>query len=127
MVIGKDTLVKSFERRYDFVSARAVYSASLESSGLKDKDSYTAADVASICAYLQNKNNTEGLIDYLQAQVSGGGAPKKEGAKPAPKKEEAKPAAKKEEAKPAAKKEEAKPAPKKPAQPKKPSRKGKGD
>jgi outer membrane biosynthesis protein TonB len=115
MVIEKGLLVKSFERRYDYYSARAVYAQSLASSGLKDKDSYTSDDVANICAFLESKSQTEGLIEHLQALAGITKAPpKKVEAKPAAKKAEAKPEEKKAEAKPAAKKPEPKPAAKKP-------------
>jgi len=131
MVIEKDALVKSFERRYDFVSARAVYTASLESTGLKDKDSFSADEIASICAYLQGKSNTADLVEHLQKQLSGDApkpAAKKAEEKPAEKKAEEKPAENKPaENKPAEKKPAAKkPAAKKPAA-KKPAPKGKGD
>lgn len=103
-------LLKAFEARFDYLSARTVAGEVLSASGVGKKDGYAAAEVKSIVAAVQGSFGASGqsIIDALGAPAP---AAKAEPAKEAPAKAPAKDDAKDDEkAAPAAKDEKAAPA-----------------
>ncbi|MCB9739908.1 MAG: hypothetical protein H6747_11610 [Deltaproteobacteria bacterium] len=111
-------LLKAFEARYDYLSARTVAGEVLTASGVGKKDGYAAAEVKSIVAAVQGSLGASGqsIVDALGAPAPAPAAkaePAKEAPAKAPAKDDAKDDAKDEKAAPAKadeKKEAAKPA-----------------
>lgn len=107
-------LLKAFEARYDYLSARTVAGEVLTASGVGKKDGYAAAEVKSIVAAVQGSFGASGqsIIDALGAPAPAAKAePAKEAQAKAPAKDDAKADEKADEkAAPAAKDEKAAPA-----------------
>lgn len=89
-------LLKAFEARFDYLSARTVAGEVLTASGVGKKDGYAAAEVKSIVAAVQGSLGASGqsIVDALGAPAPAAKAePAKEAPAKAPAKDEAKEAA----------------------------------
>ena len=73
-------LVKAFEARYDFQSARNVLAAILKESGMGEKDAYSAGDVKKVvsCLTASGEGFSEVVTNALAAGDSPPAAPAKE-------------------------------------------------
>ena len=75
MAISREKLIQTFEHRYDYHSARAVFARALKTLSLADKAGYSSLEVARVCAFLRHMRDTDALIERLQRLAALDGPP----------------------------------------------------